>query len=425
MAQVDQRSRSIGQRHQARSAHGAPRPRAARVPSMRSAPPLPLVRSALPQPCLDQRDRALGHRRCRPATTAGRRPWSRPAAAAPASSRCRAGSATAALQVAPMPPAASLGERERKAAVDARAAHSRSSNAPAFDALALRPCRPARRTDAARFVRSGQLHRSSQIQSLGDDAAQDLARAAAQRERRRAPAWCSACACSQRRAGLRPCRRTDRARCRAWPARPARPGPSPARPAARGSRRAPACRPRRATSGAAWRSAPPRGRAPPHARCVVRHRPRRASRAAAACCSGSARARCARTRARRRTCFQPSPSVPIRWSCGTTTSSNMTSLKSCSSSRLRIGRTVMPGVFMSTRNCDRPACRFVAAVAGAHQHDHVVRMVRARGPHLAAVDHPAVGRRGPPVRIDARSEPESGSLMPMQKNASPRTIRGT
>ena len=62
-----------------------------------------------------------------------------------------------------------------------------------------------------------------------------------------------------------------------------------------------------------------------------------------------------------------------------------------------IGRTVMPGVFMSTSRNEMPSCRFAAFGIGAHQHEAPVGMMRGRGPDLLAVHHVMVAvalRRG-------------------------------
>ncbi|MOA19089.1 hypothetical protein D3C78_1394440 [compost metagenome] len=53
---------------------------------------------------------------------------------------------------------------------------------------------------------------------------------------------------------------------------------------------------------------------------------------------------------------QPWFSWPTRFSTGTRTLSKNTSLTSCSPSRVMIGRTVMPGVFMSISRKEMPRC---------------------------------------------------------------------
>ncbi|MNN41014.1 hypothetical protein D3C81_1551070 [compost metagenome] len=53
---------------------------------------------------------------------------------------------------------------------------------------------------------------------------------------------------------------------------------------------------------------------------------------------------------------QPSFSCPTRLATGTRTLSKNTSLTSCSPSRVMIGRTVMPGVFMSISTNEMPRC---------------------------------------------------------------------
>jgi hypothetical protein len=85
----------------------------------------------------------------------------------------------------------------------------------------------------------------------------------------------------------------------------------------------------------------------------------------------------------------------------------------------------MPGVFMSSSNCDSPAWRSslrspvrtntIMWCAWCAREVHTLRPL---------ITQPSALRTAR-VRIDARSEPESGSLMPMQKNASPRAICGT
>ncbi|MNN25955.1 hypothetical protein D3C81_1394480 [compost metagenome] len=58
--------------------------------------------------------------------------------------------------------------------------------------------------------------------------------------------------------------------------------------------------------------------------------------------------------------LQPCPSAPIRFSTGTRTLSKKVSFRWCASSMLRIGRTVTPGVFMSTSRKLMPACFFTS-----------------------------------------------------------------
>ena len=59
---------------------------------------------------------------------------------------------------------------------------------------------------------------------------------------------------------------------------------------------------------------------------------------------------------------------------------------------LRIGRTSMPLLFVSTRKIDMPSDFFLRFVErrGAREQDHQLGVLQARGPHLLAVDHVAV-----------------------------------
>ena len=51
-----------------------------------------------------------------------------------------------------------------------------------------------------------------------------------------------------------------------------------------------------------------------------------------------------------------------------------------------IGRTVIPGVFMSISRNEIPTCRFARLRVGAHQAEAPIGEVRGRGPDLLAVD---------------------------------------
>jgi hypothetical protein len=75
-------------------------------------------------------------------------------------------------------------------------------------------------------------------------------------------------------------------------------------------------------------------------------------------------------------------------STGTSTSSRNTSLTSWPPSMVWIGRTVMPGVFMSTRMKEMPSASWPRV--GAAQAEDPVGVLRQRGPGLLAVDDPAV-----------------------------------
>ena len=63
---------------------------------------------------------------------------------------------------------------------------------------------------------------------------------------------------------------------------------------------------------------------------------------------------------------QPRCSWPTRFSTGTFTSSKNTSLTSRPPSMVWIGRTVMPGVFMSISRKEMPSC-FLAAGSVRHR----------------------------------------------------------
>ncbi len=80
-----------------------------------------------------------------------------------------------------------------------------------------------------------------------------------------------------------------------------------------------------------------------------------------------------------------------------------------------MGRTVSPGVRMSTSSCDSPRCRS-AAVPEVRTS---AIMYWARCAPLVQTLRPLMAQprsvRTALVRIDARSLPESGSDMPMQK----------
>jgi hypothetical protein len=125
------------------------------------------------------------------------------------------------------------------------------------------------------------------------------------------------------------------------------------------------------------------------------------------------------------TCFQPAPTSPSTIPSGTCTRSNTTSLKWWAPVSSLIGRMVTPGASSSTMNCVSPAWRAVSS-RGAE---------RARAKNAWAWCAPDVQTLVPVssqpsstfsafVRTLARSDPESGSLMPMPKYTSPRAIPG-
>ena len=74
-----------------------------------------------------------------------------------------------------------------------------------------------------------------------------------------------------------------------------------------------------------------------------------------------------------------------------------------------IGRTVMPGVFMSISRKEMPSCGLPLGI-GAHQAEDPVGVLAERGPGLLAVDDVVVALRARRASCsDARSEPEPGS----------------
>jgi hypothetical protein len=105
--------------------------------------------------------------------------------------------------------------------------------------------------------------------------------------------------------------------------------------------------------------------------------------------------------------------------------SNTTSLKWCAPVSSGIGRIVTPGPSSSTMNCDRPAWRCASSRG----------VVRASAKNawawcapdvqtLVPVSSQPPSTRSARVRTLARSEPESGSLIPMPKYTSPAAIPG-
>src|SRR5215469_6014487 len=103
--------------------------------------------------------------------------------------------------------------------------------------------------------------------------------------------------------------------------------------------------------------------------------------------------------------FQPSFSGPTRFSLGTATSAKNTALKWRWPLSSTSGRTVIPGVFMSTsRVADAVMLR--RAGVGADQQEAPVREMRARGPYFLSVDDKIVvavdGARAQTGEIPAR-----------------------
>ena len=123
-------------------------------------------------------------------------------------------------------------------------------------------------------------------------------------------------------------------------------------------------------------------------------------------------------------CFQPSPSTPKSASAGKRTSSKNTSLNSCAPVRSMIGLTVTPGASIGMTNCDNPACRSLPASLRTRAIMKWLICAPVVHTFWPLMIHSSPSRRAD-VRTEARSEPEPGSLRPMQANASPRAIAGT
>ena len=124
------------------------------------------------------------------------------------------------------------------------------------------------------------------------------------------------------------------------------------------------------------------------------------------------------------TCSQPWPSAPMRASAPSCTLSKNTSQKWLSPERSSIGRTVTPGNDRSTMTCDRPLWR--SSVVPEVRTSAIMYwqwwalVVQIFWPLSTKPWSLGVAR----VFTLARSEPALGSLMPIQKNASPRHTRG-
>ncbi|MOA06730.1 hypothetical protein D3C78_1263900 [compost metagenome] len=124
------------------------------------------------------------------------------------------------------------------------------------------------------------------------------------------------------------------------------------------------------------------------------------------------------------TCSQPWPSLPISASGPSCTLSKNTSQKWLSPDRSWMGRTVTPGRLRSTITCDRPLCRSAASpevrTSAIMYWQWWALVVQIFWPLSTKPCSLGTAR----VFTLARSEPELGSLMPMQKNTSPRQTRG-
>ncbi len=120
---------------------------------------------------------------------------------------------------------------------------------------------------------------------------------------------------------------------------------------------------------------------------------------------------------------QPSPIWPNTMSSATKASSRITSLKWWLPFIDTMGRTSTPGPSNLTMNWLRPACR-CAGSTGAVRASTMKACARC-APEVHTLvpvsDHPPSTRIAR-VRTLARSEPESGSLIPMPKKHSPAAI---
>ena len=119
---------------------------------------------------------------------------------------------------------------------------------------------------------------------------------------------------------------------------------------------------------------------------------------------------------------QPLPSSCTRFSTGTFTSSKKTSLTSWPPSIRMIGRTVMPGVFMSISRKEMPSWRLSRLGVGAHQAEDPVGVVGERGPDLLAGDHVVVALAAPRAS-SARPGPSPSPAPSSPGTRSPRRRR--
>ncbi|SUA04209.1 Uncharacterised protein [Mycolicibacterium fortuitum] len=119
------------------------------------------------------------------------------------------------------------------------------------------------------------------------------------------------------------------------------------------------------------------------------------------------------------------PISPKTMESGTNTSSSTTSLKWWPPFIETMGRTSAPGAFRSTMNWLRPACRCAGSTGSVRASTMNACARCAPDVHtlVPVIDQPPSARDAR-VRTLARSEPESGSLIPIPKKHSPRTMRG-
>ena len=102
-------------------------------------------------------------------------------------------------------------------------------------------------------------------------------------------------------------------------------------------------------------------------------------------------------------------SSPTRFSAGTSTLSKNTSFTSCSPSSVMMGRTVMPGDFMSMSRNEMPVCGLPSVLVRTRQ-----KIQSPYCPSVVQVFWPFTmylsPRRSARVFTEARSEPAPGSL---------------
>ncbi len=125
------------------------------------------------------------------------------------------------------------------------------------------------------------------------------------------------------------------------------------------------------------------------------------------------------------TWVQPLPISPNTQASGTNTSSSTTSLKWWPPFIEMMGRTSTPCACRSTMNWLSPACRCATSTGSVRASTMNACARCAPDVHtlVPVTDHPPSTRTAR-VRTLARSEPESGSLIPIPKKHSPRAIRG-
>jgi hypothetical protein len=122
--------------------------------------------------------------------------------------------------------------------------------------------------------------------------------------------------------------------------------------------------------------------------------------------------------------LQPSPSVPSMRSAGTATSSKKTSENSGDPCMVSIGRTVMPGVSMSTKSAVIPRWADSVVperVSSTQRSANWARLVHTFWPVTRQVSPSRDDRHDSDPRLD----PVPGSEKPWHHVSSPRSRRGT